>query len=54
MKYPLHVPDSDECEWEGACSQRCTNLLGSYTCACVDGYTLRDDNKSCAAINGTY
>ncbi|CAH2098009.1 unnamed protein product [Euphydryas editha] len=46
-----HCVDSDECEWEGACSQRCTNLPGSYTCACVDGYTLRDDKKSCAAIN---
>ncbi|XP_046973357.1 prolow-density lipoprotein receptor-related protein 1 [Vanessa cardui] len=43
--------DSDECEWEGACSQRCSNLPGSYACACADGYALRDDKRSCAAIN---
>ncbi|XP_047540379.1 prolow-density lipoprotein receptor-related protein 1-like [Vanessa atalanta] len=43
--------DSDECEWEGACSQRCSNLPGSYACACADGYVLRDDRRSCAAVN---
>lgn len=44
--------DSDECEWEGACAQRCSNLPGSYACACAAGYVLRADQRSCAAVNG--
>ncbi|CAH0717530.1 unnamed protein product, partial [Brenthis ino] len=43
--------DSDECEWEGACAQRCSNLPGSYACACAAGYVLRADQRSCAAVN---
>ncbi|XP_045762403.1 prolow-density lipoprotein receptor-related protein 1-like [Maniola jurtina] len=43
--------DSDECSWEGACAQRCINSPGSYACACVAGYALRDDRRTCRPIN---
>jgi len=31
--------DIDECELN-ICDQLCTNLLGSYSCSCHDGYNL--------------
>ncbi|CAK1543699.1 unnamed protein product [Leptosia nina] len=43
--------DSDECQWEGACSQLCRNTPGAYECGCAAGYELRADKHSCAAIN---
>ncbi|XP_041974246.1 low-density lipoprotein receptor-related protein 1 [Aricia agestis] len=43
--------DSDECTWEGACSQRCENSAGSYRCGCAAGYTLAADGHACAAVN---
>lgn len=41
--------DIDECQWEGSCSQRCTNTQGSYNCSCVPGYQLKTDGRGCKA-----
>ncbi|XP_039746200.1 low-density lipoprotein receptor-related protein 1 [Pararge aegeria] len=43
--------DSDECSWEGACAQRCSNSPGSFACACAEGYVLRADRRSCQPLN---
>ena len=44
--------DIDECKTGAhSCDQICTNTVGSYRCACVQGYTLLEDGLSCA---GTY
>lgn len=60
-KYPPNIPqnkvlpyfpDFDECTVYGTCSQTCTNVEGSYTCSCVEGYLLQPDNRSCKAKNG--
>lgn len=35
-------PDVDECSLEySPCSQLCSNTLGAFSCACLQGYTLR-------------
>lgn len=41
--------DIDECtEWgEGACSQTCLNVPGSYSCGCLPGYLLEPDGRVC-------
>lgn len=41
--------DIDECmEWgKGACSQRCLNAPGSYSCGCLPGYMLEPDGHVC-------
>ena len=31
----------DECAVSGMCSQFCNNTIGSYFCACAEGYTLQ-------------
>jgi hypothetical protein len=38
----------DECK-EGSldCEQTCINTVGSYHCACRDGFSLRTDNHTC-------
>lgn len=42
--------DIDEClEQYGACSQTCINAPGTYRCTCDEGYTLREDNRTCEA-----
>ena len=33
------------------CDQHCTNLKGSYQCSCDPGYNLKQDNRSCKAVN---
>ncbi|PNF33834.1 hypothetical protein B7P43_G08597 [Cryptotermes secundus] len=40
--------DVDECE-EGSldCEHTCINTVGSYNCACRDGFSLRTDNHTC-------
>ena len=40
-------PDINECEDEHDCSQICKNLIGSYTCDCMDGFLLEADEKQC-------
>ncbi|KAK5878925.1 hypothetical protein CesoFtcFv8_024286 [Champsocephalus esox] len=48
--------EMDECSRpdHGHCEQRCLNTLGSYRCACVPGYELAADRRSCetAACGG--
>ncbi|XP_067938218.1 low-density lipoprotein receptor-like isoform X1 [Watersipora subatra] len=41
--------DDDECSKveSPVCDQLCTNELGSYKCACTEGYSLATDNRSC-------
>ncbi|PZC71065.1 hypothetical protein B5X24_HaOG214170 [Helicoverpa armigera] len=43
--------DTDECAWEDACAQRCSNTRGSYECACAAGYRLHADRRDCLPIN---
>ena len=44
--------DIDECNEEiSGCSQLCTNTIGSYTCACHNGYQLGNDNHTCTDID---
>ncbi|XP_054274081.1 low-density lipoprotein receptor-related protein 1-like [Macrosteles quadrilineatus] len=42
--------DLNECEIDGSCDQLCTNTEGSFSCACVAGYT-RSNRTHCKAIN---
>ncbi|XP_069741942.1 tolloid-like protein 2 [Narcine bancroftii] len=48
--------EEDECEQRerGGCEQRCINTLGSYRCACVPGYELAVDLRSCEAACGGF
>jgi len=39
--------DVDECSTANRCQQRCVNTVGSFTCACHDGFQLQDDGHSC-------
>ena len=40
--------DIDECLTNnGGCSHICTNVVGSYYCKCLPGYTLEADNHDC-------
>ena len=45
-------PDIDECSTGGNACQRytatCTNVIGSYTCACKEGYT--GDGRQCVGL----
>ncbi|KAM8821424.1 vitamin K-dependent protein S [Eudromia elegans] len=44
--------DINECEnINGGCSQRCSNLPGSYRCLCEDGYYMHSNKKDCRDIN---
>ncbi len=42
--------DANECAVEGTCDQLCTDLPGTYQCACLPGYKLVPPS-SCLAIN---
>ncbi|NXP79376.1 PROS protein, partial [Ramphastos sulfuratus] len=40
--------DINECEdSNGGCSQRCSNLRGSYRCLCADGYFMHSNKRDC-------
>ncbi|NXR05854.1 PROS protein, partial [Semnornis frantzii] len=40
--------DINECEdLNGGCSQRCSNLPGSYRCLCADGYFMHSNKRDC-------
>ena len=44
--------DIDECSAGlDACDHICINTVGSYQCACVQGYTLLEDERNCAGTN---
>ena len=43
------ILDHDECRTGyHECQQKCLNLHGSYYCACLRGYQLHSDNKTCS------
>ncbi|XP_035828764.1 epidermal growth factor-like protein 7 [Aplysia californica] len=37
----------DECTGRHKCQHKCINTIGSYECACHDGFKLADDKLSC-------
>ncbi|KFQ41577.1 Vitamin K-dependent protein S, partial [Nestor notabilis] len=40
--------DINECDdLNGGCSQRCSNLPGSYRCLCEDGYFMHSNKRDC-------
>ncbi|ELU02120.1 hypothetical protein CAPTEDRAFT_196603 [Capitella teleta] len=42
--------DINECDNNlSTCSQNCTNIDGSFTCSCMDGFVLDSDGVSCSA-----
>ncbi|CAF0941452.1 unnamed protein product, partial [Brachionus calyciflorus] len=45
--------DINECEFETACNQRCSNYRGGYYCACETGY-YTTDSRSCKAATRNY
>nr|XP_033816496.1 epidermal growth factor-like protein 7 isoform X2 [Geotrypetes seraphini] len=43
--------DVDECSrGSHACSHQCMNTVGTYRCACLEGYRLSADGKSCHLV----
>lgn len=50
-KKPVCV-DIDECLINnGDCQQICINQLGTHTCGCKEGFSLKNDNKTCLPSN---
>ena len=49
---PSHFfTDVDECVSDtSGCEQQCNNTIGSYYCTCSEGYSLENDNHSCAGM----
>jgi hypothetical protein len=44
----IFLTDVDECKERSLdCEQTCINTVGSYYCACRDGFSLRYDNHTC-------
>lgn len=43
------LPDINECEIPGMCSQGCYNTKGSFKCSCIEGYELDPDGRKCRA-----
>ena len=44
----INITDIDECsEKTSGCEQSCKNTDGSFTCSCLEGYSLNDDNRTC-------
>ena len=41
--------DHNECNGEShGCQQKCVNEHGNYSCACLKGYILNSDKKTCS------
>lgn len=46
--YSLFFVDINECEdFNGGCSQRCSNFPGSFRCLCEDGYFMHSNKRDC-------
>ncbi|XP_078681184.1 uncharacterized protein LOC144916073 [Branchiostoma floridae x Branchiostoma belcheri] len=44
--------DTDECATDnGGCAQTCTNVPGSYTCSCPQGFVLIRDSHGCEDLD---
>ena len=39
--------DIDECLSDHDCNHTCSNVDGSYTCSCREGYVLQADERNC-------
>ena len=51
----LWISDINECRSNSRCEQVCINTLGSYRCACEEGYALRSDGTTCQiSCGGVY
>ena len=49
VSYFLVVLDHNECNAAShGCEQKCVNAHGSYSCACLKGYQLNNDSKTCS------
>lgn len=48
MLLVLNLKDIDECvEGLDGCAHNCTDTDGSYSCDCMDGYLLGENNRDC-------
>ena len=43
----INFSDINECLGNHGCNQTCSNVDGSYTCNCREGYLLQADGQSC-------
>ena len=51
----LIFSDINEClENNGACDNRCTNMIGGFECSCPIGYKLLTDGRSCIGKYQTF
>lgn len=42
------IPDKDECAVDnGGCQHICKNTVGSYMCACHNGFTIHENRHDC-------
>ena len=39
--------DTNECSTANSCEHICNNIIGSYECSCISGYSLEPDLFSC-------
>lgn len=47
-KQLIWIIEENECETgNNDCSQNCENTFEGYTCSCLEGYELLEDNKTC-------
>lgn len=52
LNFIFHFIDIDECLINnGDCQQICINQLGTHTCGCKEGFSLKNDNKTCLPSN---
>ena len=51
LKICIYYVDINECSDDnGGCDHTCTNIVGSYSCGCNDGYELDTDEHTCIGI----